>query len=247
MLDPDAKKLYQSGVGLLLWAATNTRPDISVVVNSLGSKSANPNVHDYEKLIYCLRYIKNSMGYHIEYKRNRLNIPPKSFVIECFSDASFAPGLDRKSISGTLIYVNGNLVQWATKKQTVIAQSSAACEMLALNYTMLKAIEIKNNLMDLGFEVGKIHCHQDNQAVIKVLRNNYCHPHRPIDICYKFLRQLINDKVFSISYVKTNDNYADCMTKCLSRAKFKAFVEGMIKRLDLEDNQTLIQNAITAE
>ena len=96
-------------------AATNTRPDISVVVNSLGSKSANPNVHDYEKLIYCLRYIKNSMGYHIEYKRNRLNIPPKSFVIECFSDASFAPGLDRKSISGTLIYVNGNLVQWATK------------------------------------------------------------------------------------------------------------------------------------
>ena len=28
-------------------------------------------------------------------------------------------------------------------KQTVIAQSSAACEMLALNYTMLKAIEIK--------------------------------------------------------------------------------------------------------
>lgn len=247
LLDPDAKKLYQSGVGLLLWAATNTRPDISVVVNSLGSKSANPNVHDYEKLIYCLRYIKNSMGYHIEYKRNRLNIPPKSFVIECFSDASFAPGLDRKSISGTLIYVNGNLVQWATKKQTVIAQSSAACEMLALNYTMLKAIEIKNNLMDLGFEVGKIHCHQDNQAVIKVLRNNYCHPHRPIDICYKFLRQLINDKVFSISYVKTNDNYADCMTKCLSRAKFKAFVEGMIKRLDLEDNQTLIQNAITAE
>ena len=47
--------------------------------------------------------------------------------------------------------------------------------------------------------------------------------------------------------MKTNENYADCMTKCLSRAKFKAFVEGMIKRLDLEDNQTLIQNAITEE
>ena len=66
LLDPAAKKLYQSGVGLLLWAAMNTRPDISFVVNSLGSKSANPTVHDYEKLIYCLRYVKNSMDYHIE-------------------------------------------------------------------------------------------------------------------------------------------------------------------------------------
>ena len=29
----------------------------------------------------------------------------------------FAPELDRRSITGMAIYVNGNLVNWATKRQ----------------------------------------------------------------------------------------------------------------------------------
>ena len=58
----------------------------------------------------------------------------------------FAPELDRRSITGMAIYVNGNLVNWANETSKIITHSSAACEMLALNYSVLKAFDLRNTI-----------------------------------------------------------------------------------------------------
>ena len=246
-LSAKGKKLYQSAVGLLLWATLNTRPDLSFSVNRLGSQCANPNVDDWKRLMYCLRYIKKNMDLKLEYKRGRLNKNSKDFTIECFSDASFAPDLDRKSITGTSIFINGNLVNWATKKQKIITHSSAACEMLALNYTILKAFELRNTIEDLDLKVRNVHVHEDNQAVITILKNDNFHPHRPIDICYKYLRQKLKDGYFSISYVESRDNLADSFTKALGRNQLIEHTKRIKERKDYNDNATLIVDVRTLD
>lgn len=240
-------KLYQSAVGLLLWASMNTRPDLAFSVNQLGAKCAHPDVDDWKRLMYCLRYIKKNMDFKLEYKRGRLNNKSKDFIIECFSDASFAPDLDRKSITGTSIFVNGNLVAWATKKQKIITHSSAACEMLALNYTILKAFDLRNTIEDLELKIRNLHVHEDNQAVITILKNDNFHPHRPIDICYKFLRQKLKDGFFSISYVESGDNLADSFTKALGRNKLIEHTKRIRERKDYDNNATLIVDVRTLE
>lgn len=240
LLDAKGIKLYQSAVGLLLWATMNTRPDLSFIVNVLGSKCSNPDTNDWKKLIYCLRYVKNHLDFKLEYKKGRLLKLEQDFIIEVFSDASFAPELDRRSITGMAIYVNGNLVNWATKRQKIITHSSAACEMLALNYSVLKAFDLRNTIRDIGLKVKNIHIHEDNKAVITILQNDNFHPHRPIDICYKFLRQKLNDGYFSISYVESKDNLADSFTKPLGMRKLNEHTRRIIKREDYDGETTLI-------
>ena len=68
--------------------------------------------------------------------------------------------------------------------------------MLALNYTILKAFDLRNTIEDLELKIRNLHVHEDNQAVITILKNDNFHPHRPIDICYKFLRQKLKDGFF---------------------------------------------------
>lgn len=49
----------------------------------------------------------------------------------------------------------GILVNWATKRQKIIIHSSATCEMLALNYSVLEAFDLRNIIQDIGLKVRK--------------------------------------------------------------------------------------------
>ena len=53
--------------------------------------------------------------------------------LEIYTDANWAGSIiDRKSTSGYYSYVLGNLVTWRSKKQQVVARSSAKAEFRAL-------------------------------------------------------------------------------------------------------------------
>jgi hypothetical protein len=67
-----------------------------------------------------LRYLKSSPGRGILFSKNdHLNIIG-------YTDADWARNLtDRKSTSGYFTFVGGNLVTWKSKKQNIVALSSA--------------------------------------------------------------------------------------------------------------------------
>lgn len=90
-LNEEDKKLYQSGFGSLLWAANNTRPDISIAVNQLSPNNQNPTSDDLEKLIYCLRYVKRTIPFSLEYKKNQFSHRTGSFIIQTFSEHLLYP------------------------------------------------------------------------------------------------------------------------------------------------------------
>jgi hypothetical protein len=73
-----------------------------------------------EAALRVLRYLKSSPGRGILFSKNdHLNIIG-------YTNADWARNLtDRKSTSGYFTFVGGNLVTWKSKKQNLVALSSA--------------------------------------------------------------------------------------------------------------------------
>ncbi|KAE8662927.1 putative kinase [Hibiscus syriacus] len=83
-----------------------------------------------------LRYLKGTPGKGLHFKKNA------NRSIEVYTDAYWAGAInDRRSTSGYCSYVSGNLVTWRSKKQSVVARSSAEAEYRALS----QAVNIAHN------------------------------------------------------------------------------------------------------
>ena len=67
-----------------------------------------------------------------------------------FADADFANESDRKSISGSLLEVNGDLVSWGTRKHTSVALSSSESEFVSLATPTREALWLKQLLVEIG-------------------------------------------------------------------------------------------------
>ncbi|XP_068332795.1 uncharacterized protein [Pyrus communis] len=91
-----------------------------------------------------LRYLKGSIGQGIIMRNN-------STAISGYTDADWAGNaLDRKSTTGYCMFVGGNLVTWKSKKQHVIARSSAKAECQAMTATACELMWPKGLLSNLG-------------------------------------------------------------------------------------------------
>jgi hypothetical protein len=79
-----------------------------------------PSEINMEATLRVLRYLKYSLGRGILFKKNNhLNLIG-------YTDANWAENLtDRKFTSGYFTFVGGNLITWKSKKQKVVALSSA--------------------------------------------------------------------------------------------------------------------------
>lgn len=223
LLDVEEHNLYRRLVGLLQWITQNTCPQISYAVNALGRKTANPNKADLKHLIQCLKYLRGNRDLKLEYSRSRTKLIDDNFVLHVFVDASFAPDGDRHSISGFVVYLNGNLIYWGTKKQKSITQSSMAAELIALGEGVDRASSVRSIVHAVGFKAPHITVFEDNQPVVKITHNKKISASRRlVDICLKFIRQMIlEDKKLSVVWVDTKNNVADLFTKALSYPTFR--------------------------
>jgi hypothetical protein len=82
-------------------------------------------------------------------KRNNTN------TICDYSNADWAGSFDRKSTTDFCTFVGGNLVTWKSKKQNVMARSSAKVEYRAMTSTVSELTWIKQVLTDLNIKIEK--------------------------------------------------------------------------------------------
>jgi hypothetical protein len=140
-----------------------------------------------------------------------------------YSDADWAGSYDRKSTTGYCTFVGGNLVTWKSKKQNVIARSSAEAEYRAMASTTSELIWIKQLLVELGIntrEPTKMYC--DNQAARHIASNPVFHERtKHIEVDCHFIREKIQGKEIETPFVKSQDQLADIFTKGLESRPFK--------------------------
>jgi Reverse transcriptase (RNA-dependent DNA polymerase) len=126
--DQAEKGQYQHLLGKLIYLA-HTRPDISYAVSVVSRYMYDPRVSHQEVVYQILRYLKGCPGKGVLFSKKRHR------RIEVYTDADWAGCLDdRKSTSGYCAFVGGNLVSWRSKKQNVVARSTAEAEYRAMSH-----------------------------------------------------------------------------------------------------------------
>ncbi|MCI10100.1 gag-pol polyprotein, partial [Trifolium medium] len=145
--DDGAKKIdeskYRGLIGCLTYL-TATRPDIMYVVSVLSRFMHCASEVHYQALKRIMRYIKGTINYGIKYTCCQ------KFKLVGYSDSDWAGSIDdMRSTTGYCFSFGSGVFSWCSKKQEVIAQSTAEAEFIAANATVNQAIWIRKILVDL--------------------------------------------------------------------------------------------------
>jgi hypothetical protein len=130
---------YQRKIGLLLFAAMFTRPNIAFAISRLAKFLNNPNSAYHKAANYALIYLYNirQLSLHFSGQDN----------LVVASDASFANNnINRKSLQAFAIKLFGGLIGWRTNKQDTIITLTIKAKLLALAQ-MAKELIYVNKLL----------------------------------------------------------------------------------------------------
>ena len=208
---------YRRLVGKLNYL-TITRPDISFPVSVVSQFLQSPCDSHWDVVVRILRYIKGTPGQGVLYE-NRGHTQ-----VVGYSDADWADSpTGRRSTSWCCVFIGGNLISWKSKKQDVVARSSAEAEYRAMALATCELIWLKHLLQELRFgkdEQVKLIC--DNQAALHISSNPVFHERiKHIEVDCHFIREKIASGCISTSFVNSNDQLEDIFTKSLRGPRIK--------------------------
>ena len=218
--DEDAEYMrdvpYASAVGSLMYAMVCTRPDIAHAVGVVSRFLSNPGKQHWAAVKWILRYLKGTTKLCLCYGEQEP-------IFNGFSDADLGGDMDsNKSTSGYLMLYGGGAISWRSKLQRCVSLSTTEAEYIALSEAGKEVLWIKTFFEDLGLEQQKYVLFCDNQSAIQLSKNPQFHTRtKHIHRRYHWVRGAIEDKVFEIQKVHTNDNSSDMMTKSLVKSKFQ--------------------------
>jgi hypothetical protein len=215
---------FRQAIGALLFLSTGTRPDISFIVGALARHVENPTDEAWECLKHVLRYLKLTQNFALSFTKPT---SPQTNEIVAYSDSDWAGDkTTRRSTSGSVVFHNGNLVDWASKLQKCITLSSCEAELIALSQTTQDTIWIKRLLLDMTTDKTSQITESDfyktpvvfadNQSALKVARDpRNSGRMKHVDLRDLFVREKVLDRSIMVQYAKSAENIADILTKPL--------------------------------
>jgi hypothetical protein len=147
-----------------------------------------------------------------------------------FSDSDWGGFVDdMKSTSGFCFNLGSAVFSWSSKKQSIVAQSTAEAEFIAATAAVNQALWIKKLLCDLQMEEQEAtEISVDNQAAIAISHNPVFHGKtKHFNIKLYFVRDVQKNGDVELIYCRTEDQLADLFTKALPANRFE-FLTRMI-------------------
>jgi hypothetical protein len=122
-------------------------------------------------------------------------------------------------------FLHGGAISWSCKRQEIVSLLTTESEYIAATHTTKEALWLRMLLSKLFTPVrDPTPLFSDNQSAITLAKDQQYHAcTKHIDICFHFIRWVINDGQLSLIYCPTDDMVADCLTKALPSAKVKHF------------------------
>ncbi|CAN6723796.1 unnamed protein product [Malus baccata var. baccata] len=213
---PTHKERYQMLVGRLIYLS-HTRPDIAYAVSVVSQFMHSSSEAHMDAVTRILRYLKMALGRGLVFSKNgHLNV-------EGYIDRDWAGSItDWRSTSGYFTFVGGNLVTWRSKKQKVVARSSAEAEFRGMSHGVCELLWLKKLLRDLGFKpkgAMKLHC--DDKAAIEIAHNPVQHNQtKHVEIDRHFIKEKLDAGIIMFPFVGSEDQLVDVLTNAVSNSVF---------------------------
>jgi hypothetical protein len=116
-----------------------------------------------------------------------------------------------------------NLVAWMSRKQSSISLPTTEVEYIAARSCCTQLMWMKKLLCDYGFTQDTMIINCDNTSAIDIFKNPIQHSHtKHIDIRHHFLRDLVESQVVALSFIPTNNQLVDILTKPLDGSRFES-------------------------
>ena len=156
------------------------------------------------------------------------------FIMRAKVDADHASDtVTRQSRTGFLIFLQGSPIYWHSRKQTSVESSTFGSEFVAMKQCCeyLRGLRYKLRMMGIPCN-GPVYIQGDNQSVLA----NTTIPESTLkkksqSLCYHFVREGVARDEWRTTYLNTNENEADLLTKILGGVKRKSFVRALLHHI----------------
>ena len=207
---PDPTELTEpdiSSLSSILTLATTVSPALTTDFSSMAAH------HSQDDFV---------MHYAESHKEMDLTTPllptTDRFTVIAYTDAAFAVGTIKISISGFTIYVNGTPVMWGSVPQTMNVDSTCSSEFVAASVCCKQLVHVENMFRFFGFLCPKPYpVYTDSQASLSIASNRQrMGKIRHIQIRYHLVRCMVIHGDVILYFCVTEDMIADLFTKILS-------------------------------
>ena len=233
---------YASIIGMLMYLANNTRPDIAFSVHQCARFTHSPKQSHSKAVKRILRYLHGTQTKGMSFS------PSSTFKVDCYVDADFGGlfGVENdqdpicvKSHTGYLITLMDCPLIWVSKLQTQITLNTMEAEYLALSHSMRDLIAIRGLLSEIKrstfdgelpdpscstHSTAFIHpstVYEDNTSALKFASMPKLSPRtKHIAIPYHFFHIEVMKGNISVVPINMEDQLADQFTKGLPHIKF---------------------------
>ena len=156
----------------------------------------------------------------------------KGFVICLYVDADHAGNqVTRRSRTGFLVFCNSALIHWHSRKQTGVETSTFGSEFMAMKQGCEYIHGLHYKLRMMGIPVEGFTCvYGDNQSVlVNTSNSDSTLKKKSNSIAYHFVREGCAKDEWRTTYIKSEDNMSDMLTKPLVRDKRVKHVSKLLK------------------
>ena len=211
-------KNYRSLLGSLLYIAMWTRPDIlTPVVLCARFSHLSPGPTHWHALCHIAGYLKKTATVGIVYASNTRS----SCTLSALSDASWdsIPESSR-GVTGWLCLLNGMLISYLCKIQSVVALSAMEAEKMACADVCREVLSLRYGLEELQLpQLSPTPVGQDSTSAIQVSMNpEYYDRTKHMKRYYHFVNDVISEGSVELVRFSSEEMHADFLTKNLFQA-----------------------------
>jgi Reverse transcriptase (RNA-dependent DNA polymerase) len=229
LISDQDQAIYRSGVGSLLYLVKYSRPDIANAVRELAKCMGKASPAAYKELKRVLKYVLSTKNYglYIEPKVSKVN----KWEMIVYTDSDWAGDKDnRHSVTGYVMYFMNVPIMWKSRLQKTVALSSTEAEYYALSEAAKEIKFLIQVLESMGVKLElPVIVNVDNVGAIFMAENSTATSRtRHVDTRYHFIRELIEDGIIKIIFVRSGKNRADGFTKNVSNEVYNEHLDTFI-------------------
>ena len=180
----------------------------------------------------------HDVAFAISQIKRRFNIKElgslKEYVGASFRRTTNGFEIRQQQLVESAIYYCGTLIGWRSKAQQCTTLSSTEAEYVACSQAATELEFVRQILESMGVNVQlPMTVYVDNTGAIELARNwSTSGRTKHIDVRFHYLRELVEQGMMELKFVRSENNTADIFTKNLSTNLFRQHVSSLGVELD---------------